>query len=146
MSRNKRLTERQLIEYAERCFDIEEEDEEPFMESMSNLRCDHQNLRVTNFRDRQQVRREKGIKSRVPKIRKEQLLSSKLYFNLRLKPEGANKIFHMEEVLSCLKQTFVQSRSESTFQSIDETMVQEEKLPQAIASSETHKNMYEAMG
>ncbi|KAL3286534.1 hypothetical protein HHI36_001039 [Cryptolaemus montrouzieri] len=35
MSRNKRLTERQLIEYAEKCFDIEEEDKEPFMESCS---------------------------------------------------------------------------------------------------------------
>ncbi|KAL3272490.1 hypothetical protein HHI36_013968 [Cryptolaemus montrouzieri] len=33
MSRNKRLTGRQLFEYAEKCFDIEEEDVEPFMDS-----------------------------------------------------------------------------------------------------------------
>lgn len=51
-----------------------------------------------------------------------QLLSSKLYFNSPKKPDGSHKIYYIEEVLSCFKQTFPAARSESTFQSIDEAM------------------------
>lgn len=51
-----------------------------------------------------------------------QLLSSKLYFNCPEKPPTASKVYYIEEVLSCLKKTFPQARSDSTFQSIDEAM------------------------
>ncbi|XP_037047253.1 piggyBac transposable element-derived protein 4-like [Bradysia coprophila] len=51
------------------------------------------------------------------------LLASKLYFNHPKKPEGADKLYYMEKLVDCLKYTFKRARSESTFQSIDETMV-----------------------
>lgn len=51
-----------------------------------------------------------------------QLLLSKLYFNNPEKPEDASKVYYIEEVLSCLKKTFLSARSDSTYQSIDETM------------------------
>lgn len=51
------------------------------------------------------------------------LLASKLYFNHPVKPEGADRLYYMEKLVKCLKRTFKQARSESTFQSIDETMV-----------------------
>lgn len=50
------------------------------------------------------------------------LLLSKLYLNYPEKPENASKIYYMEEVLSCLKHTFIKTRTDSTFQAIDESM------------------------
>lgn len=50
------------------------------------------------------------------------LLMSKLYFNDPNKPEGASKIYYIEEVVSCFKQTFQNCRSDSSRQSIDESM------------------------
>lgn len=50
------------------------------------------------------------------------LLMSKLYFNEPNKPNNASKVYYIEEVISCLKKTFLAARSDSTFQSIDESM------------------------
>lgn len=51
------------------------------------------------------------------------LLASKIYFNHPVKPEGADKLYYMEKLVKCLKYTFKRARSDSLFQSIDETMV-----------------------
>ncbi|KAJ6639505.1 PiggyBac transposable element-derived protein 4, partial [Pseudolycoriella hygida] len=51
------------------------------------------------------------------------LLASKLYFNHPVKPKGADKLYYMEKLVKSLKHTFKRARSESTFQSVDETMV-----------------------
>ncbi|XP_046681419.1 uncharacterized protein LOC124368188 [Homalodisca vitripennis] len=51
-----------------------------------------------------------------------QLLMSKLYFNLPNKPENATKTYYVDELVSCLKHTFPEARTEATFQSIDESM------------------------
>lgn len=51
-----------------------------------------------------------------------QLLLSKLYFNDPRKPENATKTYYMDEVISCLKKTFSSTRTDSTYQSIDESM------------------------
>lgn len=51
------------------------------------------------------------------------LLSSKLYFNKPVKPEGASKTYYVDELIQCLKYTFQKARTESTFQSIDESMI-----------------------
>lgn len=51
------------------------------------------------------------------------LLASKLYFNHPVKPEGADRLYYMEKLVKCLKHIFKRVRTESTFQSIDETMV-----------------------
>lgn len=50
------------------------------------------------------------------------LLLSKIYFNNPEKPPDAGKIFYVEEVVNCLKHTFTKYRTDSTFQSIDESM------------------------
>ena len=49
------------------------------------------------------------------------LLLSKLYMNKPEKPSSAGKLYYMEELIGCLKQTF-QCRQDSSFQSIDESM------------------------
>lgn len=51
-----------------------------------------------------------------------QILFSKLYFNEPKKPEGASKTYYMDEIMACLKNKFLTSRSDSTYQSIDESM------------------------
>ncbi|XP_037037956.1 piggyBac transposable element-derived protein 4-like [Bradysia coprophila] len=51
------------------------------------------------------------------------LLYSKMYFNNPKKPANAGKTYYMDELLSCLKGTFLRARSEATFQSIDECMM-----------------------
>ncbi|CAH1990644.1 unnamed protein product [Acanthoscelides obtectus] len=50
------------------------------------------------------------------------VLLSKLYFNNPSKPPDANKTYYIDEVVSCLKKTFIASRSDSSYQSIDESM------------------------
>lgn len=50
------------------------------------------------------------------------LLTSKLYYNHPVKSNGSSKVYYMEEVVNCLKHTFKKARTESTFQSIDESM------------------------
>lgn len=50
------------------------------------------------------------------------LLTSKLYYNHPVKTNGCSKVYYMEEIVNCLKYTFQKARSESTFQSIDESM------------------------
>ncbi|KAF2366344.1 PiggyBac transposable element-derived protein [Trinorchestia longiramus] len=61
------------------------------------------------------------IKTAISRDRFE-ILFSKLYFTNPEKPENASNIYYIEEVLSCLKHTFMACRSESSFQSIDESM------------------------
>ncbi|XP_068209199.1 piggyBac transposable element-derived protein 4-like [Palaemon carinicauda] len=51
-----------------------------------------------------------------------QLGFSKLYFNNPCKPAESSKIFYVEDVVRCLKKTFLAARTDSTFQSIDESM------------------------
>lgn len=51
------------------------------------------------------------------------MLSSKLYFNSPKKPQGAGKTYYMDEVMNCLKKTFQSTRSDSTYQNIDESMI-----------------------
>lgn len=50
------------------------------------------------------------------------LLFSKMYFNEPEKNANAPKTYYMDEVVNCLKKTFLQAREESPFQSIDESM------------------------
>ncbi|GFW28571.1 piggyBac transposable element-derived protein 4 [Trichonephila clavipes] len=59
-----------------------------------------------------------AIKNAISRDRCKTLLS-KLYFT---EPENASKTYYIDEVVSCLKQTFKQCRSESSYQSIDESM------------------------
>lgn len=50
------------------------------------------------------------------------LLYSKLYLADPEKPDDASKTYYIDEILSCLKITFQEMRSESEVQSIDESM------------------------
>lgn len=50
------------------------------------------------------------------------LLHSKMYFNVPEKPADCGKTFYIDELLSCLKYTFMKCRTDSQFQSIDEAM------------------------
>lgn len=50
------------------------------------------------------------------------LLLSKLYFNDPQKPDNCSKTYYIDEVMNCFKYTFPKARSESPFQSIDESM------------------------
>ena len=52
-----------------------------------------------------------------------QFLMSKLYCNHPEKPDSAAKLYYVEELVNCIKQTFSNSMSESSHQSIDESMV-----------------------
>lgn len=51
-----------------------------------------------------------------------QKIFAKLYFANPEKPQDAIKTYYLDEFLACLKQTFLEARSDSTFQSIDESM------------------------
>lgn len=51
-----------------------------------------------------------------------QLLISKLYLNDPVQPANASKGYYIEELLACLKHTFLRAWEESPFQSIDESM------------------------
>ena len=51
------------------------------------------------------------------------LLASKLYFASPNKPADASKTYYMDEVVSIVKNTFLNAREESSYQSIDECMV-----------------------
>ncbi|GFU28635.1 piggyBac transposable element-derived protein 4 [Nephila pilipes] len=62
-----------------------------------------------------------AIKNAISRDRCKMLLS-KLYFAEPEKPENASKTYYIDEVVSCLKQTFKKCRSESSYQSIDESM------------------------
>ena len=48
---------------------------------------------------------------------------SKLYCNHSEKPDSAAKLYYVEELVNCMMQTFSNSMSESSHQSIDESMV-----------------------
>lgn len=48
---------------------------------------------------------------------------SKLYFASPEKPENASKLYYVEDLVNCLKKTFMNVRSDSDQQSIDESMV-----------------------
>lgn len=52
-----------------------------------------------------------------------QILLSKMYFNDPAKPDDASKLYYVEELVNCFKHTFPKAMSESTFHSIDESMV-----------------------
>jgi len=49
-------------------------------------------------------------------------LMSKLHCNHPEKPDSAAKLYYVEELVNCMKQTFSNSMSESSHQSIDESM------------------------
>lgn len=46
-----------------------------------------------------------------------------MYFNIPAKPDGASKTYYMDELINCLKYTFLRAREESPFQSTDESMI-----------------------
>ena len=50
------------------------------------------------------------------------LIISKLYFAEPEKPENATKLYYVEDLISCFKQSFQKARQDSPFQSIDESM------------------------
>ena len=50
------------------------------------------------------------------------LLISKIYVTDPCKPPGASKLYYIEDLIACLKQTFQETRSDSSAQSIDESM------------------------
>lgn len=62
-----------------------------------------------------------AIKSAISRDRF-QLLSSKMYFASPEKPDGASKLYYVEDMMECLKSRFLSSRMESAYQSIDESM------------------------
>lgn len=51
-----------------------------------------------------------------------QVLISKLYFNNPEPPTSATKTYYADQLVSCLKYTFLKAREESPYQSIDESM------------------------
>ncbi|XP_047112433.1 piggyBac transposable element-derived protein 4-like [Schistocerca piceifrons] len=51
------------------------------------------------------------------------VLLSKLYFNFPEKPDTAVKLYYLESIVACLRNTFQKAKSESTAQSIDRSMV-----------------------
>ncbi|XP_047111729.1 piggyBac transposable element-derived protein 4-like [Schistocerca piceifrons] len=51
------------------------------------------------------------------------VLLSTLYFNFPDKPDTADKLYYLEPIDACLKNTFQKARSENTAQSIDESMI-----------------------
>lgn len=51
-----------------------------------------------------------------------QLLSSEMYFASPEKPEGASKLYHVEDMIECLKSRFASARNESAYKSIDKSM------------------------
>ncbi|XP_018574683.1 piggyBac transposable element-derived protein 4-like [Anoplophora glabripennis] len=62
-----------------------------------------------------------AIKSAISRDRF-QLLVSKLYFSSPKKPDKCSKLYYIEDVVNCLKKTFAEIRTESSHQSIDESM------------------------
>ena len=52
-----------------------------------------------------------------------QFLIYKLYCNHPEKPDSAAKLYYVEELVNCMKQSFSNSMSKSSHQSIDESMV-----------------------
>lgn len=64
-------------------------------------------------------------------------LLSKLYFAHPKKPANASKIYYIEDVLHCVKQTFREYREDSHIQSIDE--VQTTFHTEAVRVFETYK-------
>ncbi|KAG5861133.1 hypothetical protein JTB14_017912 [Gonioctena quinquepunctata] len=50
------------------------------------------------------------------------LISSKLYFNQPEKPNDAPKYYYIDDVVNCSREKFLKSRTDSSFQSIDESM------------------------
>lgn len=62
------------------------------------------------------------IKSAIARDRFKKI-SSKLYFNKPVQPENASKTYYVDELIQCFKHTFQKARTESTFQSIDESMI-----------------------
>ena len=56
-------------------------------------------------------------------INRFQFLMSKLYCNHPEKPDSAAKLYYVEELVNCMKQSFSNSMSKSSHQSIDESMV-----------------------
>ena len=51
-----------------------------------------------------------------------QVLYSKLYFNEPQQPADASKIYYAEKVMDCIRKTCIAARSDSPYQSIDESM------------------------
>ncbi|XP_049779187.1 piggyBac transposable element-derived protein 4-like [Schistocerca cancellata] len=51
------------------------------------------------------------------------VLLSKLYLNFPEKPDTAGKLYYLESIVACLRNTFQKAKSESTAQSIDRSMV-----------------------
>lgn len=51
-----------------------------------------------------------------------QLLLSKLYFIEPNKPMEGTKTYYMDDLISCLKNSFMKARTDSTYQAIDESM------------------------
>ena len=81
--------------------------------------------RVPNLRDYWSSNTSMGnhfIKNAISRNRF-QFLMSKLYFNKPEKPKDASKLYYVEELVNCMKHTFSNSMSESSHQSIDESMV-----------------------
>ncbi|XP_049861994.1 piggyBac transposable element-derived protein 4-like [Schistocerca gregaria] len=63
-----------------------------------------------------------GIKRAISTDRCKVLLL-KLYFNFPEKPDTAGKLYYLESIVACLRNTFQKAKSESTAQSIDRSMV-----------------------
>ena len=51
-----------------------------------------------------------------------QKIFSKLYFSDPNKPQDATKTYFLDKILTCLKSNFINTRSDSTYQSIDKSM------------------------
>ena len=51
-----------------------------------------------------------------------QTIFAKLYFSNPDKPQDATKTYYLDAVLACLKSNFAHARSDSTYQSIGESM------------------------
>ncbi len=51
------------------------------------------------------------------------LLSSKFYFEHLMKSDNPSKTYYIDEFIDCLKSALQRARSDSTFQSLDESTV-----------------------
>lgn len=62
-----------------------------------------------------------AIKSAISRDRYK-LISSKMYFASPEKPENCSKTYYIDDLVNCLKKTFMRCRQDSSHQSIDESM------------------------
>lgn len=85
----------------------------------------HELNRVSDIRDYWSTNTSKGNATIKECIGRDRYIffMEKLYFNAPKKPDDASKTYYIEKLVAYLKEKFKKFRSESTYRSIDESMV-----------------------